>query len=170
MCTIVINILLYHCRLPISVGALYVRKYFSEESKRTAIELVEDIKYGFIDVLQEISWMDEKTREKAIQKAKSLTAHIGYPNELAENNKLEEYYRDLEIEPDNLLLNSLRLEVFDSDHLFNKLRKPVNKTDWETHSTPSTVNAYYSSPENSISTFTRLHCNILFNISMITLR
>lgn len=133
------------------MGALYVRKYFNEHSRQAAIELVDDIHSAFIDVLNEVTWMDEKTRNEAIKKAKTLTAHIGYPDELAENDKLEEYYRELEIEPDNLLLNTLRLEVFDLDNLFNKLRKPVNKTDWETHSIPSTVGAYYSSGENSIS-------------------
>lgn len=138
--------------LPISVGALYVRKYFTEESRQNAIDLVENIRDEFINILHEVSWMDEKTREEAIKKAKSLTTHIGYPNELADNNNLEEYYRDLEIEPDNLLLNTLRLTVFQTDRVFNKLRKPVNKTDWETHSKPSVVNAYYSSIENSIRT------------------
>lgn len=138
--------------LPISVGALYVRKYFTEESRQNAIDLVENIRDEFINILHEVSWMDEKTREEAIKKAKALTTHIGYPNELADNNNLEEYYRDLEIEPDNLLLNTLRLTVFQTDRVFNKLRKPVNKTDWETHSKPSVVNAYYSSIENSIRT------------------
>lgn len=133
------------------MGALYVRKYFSEEARQTAIELVNDIRNAFIDILREVSWMDENTRAEAIKKAKSLTAHIGYPDELAENDKLEEFYRDLDIEPDDLLLNTLRIEVFDLDNLFAKLRKPVNKTDWTTHSTPSTVGAYYSSLENSIS-------------------
>lgn len=136
--------------MPISVGALYVREYFSEESRQVAIELVNDIRSAFIDVLNEVTWMDEKTRNESIKKAKTLTTHIGYPDELAENDKLEEYYRDLEIEPDNLLLNTLRIEAFDLDNLFSKLRKPVNKTDWETHSTPSTVGAYYNSLENSI--------------------
>lgn len=133
------------------MGALYVRKYFSENSRHAAIALFNDIRNTFIDVLNEVTWMDENTRNEAIKKAKALTAHIGYPDELAENDKLEEYYRELEIEPDNLLLNTLRLEVFDLDNLFNKLRKTVNKTDWETHSIPSTVGAYYSSGENSIS-------------------
>lgn len=133
------------------MGALYVRKYFSEEARRAAFDLVEDVRGAFIDILNEVAWMDENTRAEAIKKAKSLTTHVGWPNELAENDKLEEFYRDLEIEPDDLLLNTLRIEVFDLDNLFAKLRKPVNKTDWETHSTPSTVGAYYSSVENSIS-------------------
>lgn len=136
--------------LPISVGALYVRKYFTDDARSEAIDLVDNIRSEFVNILQEVSWMDEETRKEAIKKAESLTTHIGYPNELADNNKLEEYYNDLEIEPDNLLLNTLRITKFTTDNLFSKLRKPVNKTDWETHAKPSVVNAYYSSIENSI--------------------
>lgn len=136
--------------LPISVGALYVRKYFPEESRQSAIELVDNIRDEFINILHHVPWMDLETREQAIKKAKAITQHIGYPNELAENDKLEEYYDQLEMENDNLLLNTLRLTKFKTDYSFNELRKPVNKTDWITHSKPSIVNALYSSLENSI--------------------
>lgn len=136
--------------LPISVGALYVRKYFSRESKEAAVELVNNIRSEFVDILHGLSWMDDQTKAAAIEKAKSLTNHIGYPDELADNNKLEEFFKELVIEPDNLLLNTLRLNVFNINYAFNKLREPVNKTDWVTHSKPALVNAAYSPLENSI--------------------
>lgn len=113
--------------------------------------MVDDIRNEFINILHNVTWMDNETRTKAIKKAESLTTHIGYPNELADNEKLEEFYDNLEIEPDNILLNTLRLNKFQKDFSFNRLRKPVNKTDWITHSIPATVGAAYSSLENSIS-------------------
>lgn len=130
---------------------MYVRKYFSEESKKTAVEMVDDIRDEFINILHNVTWMDDETRAKAIKKAELLTTHIGYPNELADNEKLEEFYENLEMEPDNILLNTLRLNVFQKDFNYNRLRIPVNKTDWLTHSIPATVGAAYSSLENSIS-------------------
>lgn len=136
--------------MPISVGALYVRKFFNEDSRRAAIDLEENVRAKFIDFLGTLSWMDGATREAAIKKAKAITTHIGYPNELADNNKLEEYHREIEIEPDNLLLNTLRLTKFYFDRSLNKLRQPVNKTDWEDHAIPTTVGAYYRPKENSI--------------------
>lgn len=136
--------------LPISVGALYIRKYFTEESKNAALELVNNIRDEFVELLHQISWMDEETRKTAIVKANALTKHIGYPDELADNAKLEEYYKDLDIEADNLLLDTLRLNVFKTNYAFGKLREPVNKTDWVTHSKPALVNAFYSALENSI--------------------
>lgn len=139
-----------HNSLPIATGALYVFKYFPEESKAAAISMVTDIHDEFLNILQNTEWMDEGTREKAIQKAKALTAHIAYPSELTDVDKLEELYAGLEIEPDNLLLNTLRLKVYATDYEFNQLRKPVDKNDWVTHSKAALVNAYYNGRENSI--------------------
>lgn len=139
--------------LPISVGALYVRTYFNQDAKKAADELVDNVRDEFLGLLNNVSWMDDKTREEATRKANAITEHIGYPNELADNNKLEEFFRDLEIAPDNLLLNTLRLSAFDDDYTFGQLRKAVNKTDWVTHSKPALVNALYSSLENSIRKF-----------------
>lgn len=94
--------------------------------------------------------MDETTRLAAFDKAKAMTTHIGYPDEIMDNKKLEEYYGELEIDPDRYLESVLNMNVFGTDYAFNKLRKPVNKTDWVTHARPAIVNAFYSSIENSI--------------------
>lgn len=136
--------------LPISVGALYVRKYFNEESKKAAIDLVTNIREEYVKILQEVSWMDDVTRMEAIEKAKSMTSHIAFPDELIDNNKLEEFYKGLELKPDSLLQNVLRVRTFNDKNAIQRLRKPVNKTDWESHTMPTTVNAAYSPLENSI--------------------
>jgi len=44
------------------VGSLYVQKYFKEEAKKTALEMVEDIKVEFNKILRELDWMDEQTK------------------------------------------------------------------------------------------------------------
>lgn len=129
---------------------MYIRKFFTEESKNAALDLVNNIRDEFVNILHEIPWMDAATKETAIEKANALTKHIGYPDELADNAKLEEFYKDLDIEADNLLLDTLRLTVFRTNYAYSKLREPVNKTDWVTHSKPALVNAFYSSLENSI--------------------
>lgn len=47
-------------------------------------------------------------------------------------------------------MSLLNLTKFGTDYSFSKLREPVNKTDWITHSRPAVVNAFYNSLENSI--------------------
>ncbi|KAJ8668512.1 hypothetical protein QAD02_010175 [Eretmocerus hayati] len=134
----------------ISVGSRYVRKYFNEEAKKTAEEMVADIRQEFKKILQKVDWMDDETRKAALDKAESMTTHIAYPNELLDDNKIEEFYRKLELSPGNYLQNMLNLTLFGTEYSFEKLRKPVNKSDWVTHGRPAVVNAFYSSIENSI--------------------
>ncbi|XP_065355214.1 neprilysin-2 isoform X2 [Calliphora vicina] len=136
--------------LAISVGSLYVRKHFKQDSKAIALEMVNNIRGVFNQILDEVQWMDEMTKQEAKRKLQSMTTHIGYPDEMLDNDKLEEYYRKLEIDPYKYFESFLKMNVFGTDYSFNKLRLPVNKTDWIRHARPAVVNAFYSSIENSI--------------------
>lgn len=100
--------------------------------------------------LQTVEWMDEVTRKEALSKVNKMDYHIAYPDELVDNNKLEEYYHDLDLDSHSLYYNVRNIRNFKRNKLIGKLRKPINKTDWETHSMPFIVNAFYSLLENSI--------------------
>ncbi|XP_068624947.1 neprilysin-2 [Battus philenor] len=136
--------------LSIAVGALYIRKYFNEASKAKAVEMVNDIRQQFQHTLEEVEWMDDITRSAALDKAKAMTSHIAYPNEMLNDDTLTKFYSGLEMSSDMLMESVLNLTLFGTDYLFKKLREPVNKTDWVTHGRPAIVNAFYSSIENSI--------------------
>ncbi|KAI5641316.1 peptidase family m13 domain-containing protein [Phthorimaea operculella] len=136
--------------LAIAVGAMYIRKYFNEASKDSALEMVNDIRHQFRKTLNEVDWMDEKTRKEAIEKADAMASHIAYPKEMLDNQKLTEFYEGLEMSSDQLMESVLNLTLFGTEYLFSKLREPVNKSDWVTHGRPAIVNAFYSSIENSI--------------------
>lgn len=140
-------------RFSIPVGLLYSRKYFNEESREVVIDLVEDVRNAFIDILGEATWMDAETREKAINKAKNIVAHVGYPKELYENDELNEYYEHLEMESDTFFENSLQLNLLTNDQLFKTLRKPVNRSGWERllDVNPAVVNAFFYYNETAMS-------------------
>ncbi|XP_033220985.1 neprilysin-2-like [Belonocnema kinseyi] len=103
--------------LALSAGAQYVSKYFSPKSKKSAEELAVD-------------WMDEKTRESALAKLKSIKTVIGYPDEILDVKTLDEYYRTLEINPTDLFQAISNLTMFRLDHSFSNLRKTIEKSDW----------------------------------------
>ncbi|KAH8381748.1 hypothetical protein KR093_011645, partial [Drosophila rubida] len=136
--------------LGISVGSLYVRKHFHQDSKANALEMVNNIRSVFNDILDEVNWMDEKTKQEAKEKLHSMATHIGYPDEMLDNEKLAKYFEKLEINPDKYFESFLAMNIFGTDYSFNKLRLPVNKTEWVRHARPAVVNAFYSSLENSI--------------------
>lgn len=90
------------------------------------------------------------TKAAAIEKAKAVDYHIAYPDELTDNNKLEEYYSGLELDSNSYLQSVLRICKFNTNNMLSRLRIPVNKTGWQSHSDSAVVNAFYSPWENSI--------------------
>ncbi|KAH1004491.1 hypothetical protein HUJ05_005292 [Dendroctonus ponderosae] len=139
--------------LSIAAGALYVRKFFNEEARQNAKEMVSDIRAEFQDILKKVDWMDDKTRQNALDKARSMSTHIAYPDEMLNDAKLEEFYEGLELDQNQYLRSILNLTLFGTRFSFKRLRQPVNKTDWITHGRPAVVNAFYSAIENSIRKF-----------------
>lgn len=125
-----------------AVGQLYVAKYFPKENKEYMISLVENLKNSLRKHIENLSWMSDLTKSKAIEKLNSLKSKIGYPDKWKD-------YSEIIITPelsymDNVLKAS---EWFTKDN-FSKMDKPVDKEEW--YMTPQTVNAYYSPLTNEI--------------------
>jgi len=133
-----------------AIGSMYASKFFQENAKAAADEMVRYIRAQFDIILQNLDWMDEITRERAINKSKAITPHIAYPPELLEENKLTELYEGLEVSAGDLLENMRNLTVFGTNYSFKRLRERVNKKDWKNHGAAAVVNAFYSPLENSI--------------------
>lgn len=117
---------------------------------------MEDVRQAFIDMLGDVTWMDNKTRTEAIDKAKNIVAHVGYPNRMFESHVLHEYYGQLEeMKPDNYFKNSLNWNLFNVNQMFNSLRKPANRSGWETaiDLVPNSANAFYNRRQNAISMY-----------------
>ncbi|CAH1395389.1 unnamed protein product [Nezara viridula] len=136
--------------LSLAVGSLYIQKYFDEEAKKNALDLVRRIREEMYKILEAVEWMDDETREHALTKAKAMTEHIAYPDELLENDKLEKFYSGYEITDGDFLEAVLNTTKFAFEFNFGRLRDLVNKTEWFSHGRPTIVNAYYNSIENSI--------------------
>lgn len=134
----------------IAVASTYVRKYFNQDSKAVALEMVNSILDEFEEILKKVTWMDQATREAAMLKAKGIVKHIGYPDELMDDKKLIEYYKKVSINEEKYLESILSRHALKTDQEYEKLRESVNKTDWKTHSNAAVVNAAYSAIENSI--------------------
>lgn len=112
--------------------------------------MAKSIQDQFIETLHTVPWMDDESRAAAILKANRMLLHIAYADELVDTNKLEEYYRGLELTPGSLIQSLVQLHKFSDKRAINKLRKPVNRVDWETQLEATLVNAHYSDTENSI--------------------
>lgn len=59
--------------------------------------MVDNIRGVFKNILIQASWMDETTRERALNKTDSIKAIIGYPEFLADKQGLDKYYSTVSI-------------------------------------------------------------------------
>lgn len=108
----------------------------------------------FMKTLTNVTWMDQETKTAAIEKANAMRFNIAYPDELIDNNTLEEYYDGLELQSDALLQNVLRINKFNKKHVNRRLSEFVTRGDWEDFSSRITkVDAFYSILENNIRMF-----------------
>ncbi|KAF5269286.1 hypothetical protein FQR65_LT02587 [Abscondita terminalis] len=134
----------------LQIDHLYVTKYFNKTVKDQAEQLVTDIRKQFVESLKKVDWLDNETRAQAIEKVLAMKQHVGYPSELLESKNVDSYYDKLKINSTSYLAAILSARKFQQDVDYSRLRQPRNKTEWISHVTPLTVNAFYSLTENSI--------------------
>src|SRR5699024_10630763 len=83
-----------------AIGKIYVEKYFPPEAKKTAEVMVKNVIATYKSRIQNLDWMSEKTKKKAIEKLEALNVKIGYPNNWEDYSKMnidadKSYYQNL---------------------------------------------------------------------------
>uniref|UniRef100_A0A667X5K6 Membrane metalloendopeptidase like 1 n=1 Tax=Myripristis murdjan TaxID=586833 RepID=A0A667X5K6_9TELE len=133
-----------------AVGALYVRETFAGESKRMVSNLISKIQEAYVETLEELSWMDAPSKEKAREKAMAIKEHIGYPDHILEENnqKLDQEYAHLNFSEENYFENILENLKAEAHKSLKKLREPVDPDLWIIGA--AVVNAFYSPNRNQI--------------------
>ncbi|MCB1055699.1 MAG: M13 family metallopeptidase, partial [Acidobacteria bacterium] len=117
------------------LGKLYVAKYFAGDSKKVAVDMIRGIESAFEANLPQLSWMDETTRQRALEKAEAIANKIGYPDKWRD-------YSALELVPGSYFTNALAAQEFEYDRQHKRVGQPVDRSEWGM--TPPTVNAYYN--------------------------
>jgi predicted metalloendopeptidase len=131
-----------------AVGALFVRKYFDENSKLDTLTMVRELQTSFREILNDTDWIDEVTKSATIKKLENMSLKIGYPDFIISRHKLDEKYSALHIHPDKYFENTLNVLKYLNKEEQKKVGQPVNKTIWQTY--PAIVNAFYSRSKNQI--------------------
>jgi len=124
-----------------ALGQLYVADNFPPASKQRAEELVANLSAAFRTRIEQLEWMSDATRQKALQKWATFVPKIGYPDKWRD-------WSGLALTPDNYYANVQAANKFNYDYAIAKIGKPVDRSEWGM--TPQTVNAYYSAQKNEI--------------------
>ncbi len=124
-----------------AIGKVYVSRHFSPESKSAMVALVDNLIEAYRQGINELPWMSDATKEKALLKLSKFNAKIGYPDKWRD-------YSSLVIKRDDLIGNLRRISEFHHAYEIAKIGQPVDIHEW--HMTPQTVNAYYMPVMNEI--------------------
>ncbi|HEY9142797.1 MAG TPA: M13 family metallopeptidase [Arenimonas sp.] len=122
-------------------GQLYVEQAFPPESKAKMEELVGNLMASLKTRLENLEWMSEDTKAKAIEKWSSFTPKVGYPDKWRD-------WSGLEVSDGSYAGNLLAASAFNYRYMLDKIGKPVDRSEWGM--SPQTVNAYYRATANEI--------------------
>ena len=124
-----------------ALGQLYVQRYFNEDAKKRALELVNNLQKSMALRIDQLDWMSDSTKVKAKEKLFAIKKKIGYPD-------VWRSYDQVNIEKGKYFENFVALLKNDYQYKLDKLNKAPNRDEWFT--TPSTVTAYYNQSLNEI--------------------
>lgn len=124
-----------------AVGQQYVDRHFPPDSRDKMEDLVDNLLVGFHGRLGQLDWMDEQTREQALEKLSTFEPRIGYP-------QIWNSFEGLDIDADDYFGNRMRLERHHWDEQLDRFSEPVDRRHW--HWPPQVVNASYSPLMNQI--------------------
>ncbi len=123
------------------LGQLYVAKHFPPEAKAQAMALIADLKVALKARLENLEWMGDDTKRKALEKFATFTPKVGYPDKWRD-------FSGLSFSRTDFVGNLQVLAAFERQFDLNKIGKPTDRSRWGM--SPQTVNAYYSPLSNEI--------------------
>jgi len=124
-----------------ALGQMYVKVAFTPESKAKMETLVANLGTALKARIQNLAWMSDETKAKAMEKQAAFTTKIGYPDKWRD-------WSGLSTGRDSYYGNVMAAQEFNYKWNLGKIGKPVDRTEWGMP--PQMVNAYYNPLQNEI--------------------
>ncbi|XP_034935150.1 neprilysin-2-like isoform X2 [Chelonus insularis] len=134
----------------LATDSLYIRNFVKRNTKAKVTEMTNYIKNELLDVIDKMRWLDKKTISDVKGQVKNVTQFIAYADELLDDNKLRNYYKDLKIDGLDYLQSSRNINTFNMKKVCQSLKQEFNYTDWTILDPWTTVNARYVKYANRI--------------------
>lgn len=97
--------------------------------------------------------MDDETKKNSLKKADSITSTIAYPDELLNDEILENYFKSLKVHCNNFLECYLNSYAFAVEQKLEGMKQPVDQTSWLNNMFVTENQISYSPNDNKISNF-----------------
>ncbi len=124
-----------------AMGQRYVEVAFPASSKAQMQQLVNNLRDALKARIENLTWMSDATKKKALDKWAAFNTKIGYPDKWRD-------WTGLTTSRDSYYGNVAAANAFNYRWQLDKIGKPVDKTEWGL--TPQTINAYYDPQQNEI--------------------
>ena len=124
-----------------ALGQVFVAKTFAPRTKEEALKMTEEIEGEMGADIQQLNWMSDATKRKALEKLHSILNKIGYPNKWRD-------YTAVAVVPNDFAQNVAHSTAFEEHRTLAKISQPVDRREW--FMTPPTVNAYYDPQMNNV--------------------
>jgi len=121
--------------LPGLTDKLYIERAFPAKARQDAETMMEQLREAFIANLIDVNWMDKKTKDAALLKARSIEFNIG--EQEAESQILNDY----PVTAKSYFNNSMNAYHLQKIYGLSQVDKAVDRREWSMRA--STVNAYY---------------------------
>ena len=122
------------------LAKLYVEAHFRPETREKMRDMVERIRAAFEARIRTRAWLTEPTRQAALDKLAKLKFRIGYPETWID-------YSTVDVRPDDLLGDIMRLNAYSTQRDIEKLGRPVVRDEFSNwrFTLPVVINAGYDS-------------------------
>ncbi|OQR77490.1 neprilysin-like [Tropilaelaps mercedesae] len=135
--------------LPLSYGAVFVREMVESSIKAEAQVVVDYVKAAFAEAMRENPWMDQSTRIRAMDKLRTMMAHVGFPDWF--EDKLDTFIEARDLKPGMLFLDAvLRIKQQKVTSALRNFRKTNVRDINAWNFSPASLNAFYEHARNSI--------------------
>lgn len=124
-----------------ALGQLFVHEYFNDKAKQRYNDLVEAIRTAYKERIENLTWMNDSTKAKALDKLAKIKKKVGYPDKWKD-------FSAMKIGKTSYVENMMNADRWWFNYNVNKLGKPVDRNEWDM--TPQTYNAYYNPSNNEI--------------------
>ncbi len=132
--------------MPDYIGEAYADKYCTEEIINDVTSMIKEIIGVYRTRIENLDWMSDTTKEKALLKLDTMHINVGAPEEF--DFHLDSADIKSADEGGSLFQNIIAIRQANLDYSTELVKEPIDKTQWIT--TPQTVNAFYMPQFNSI--------------------
>ncbi|KIH58641.1 peptidase family M13 [Ancylostoma duodenale] len=150
-CAKVANELMMFANGRVFVDYVYPDEKYRDLIRSSAGGVMHNIIHAFQGMVDQLDWMSEATKRKAIEKSMNIITNIAFPDWIMDNAKLDLYYKSITFDPtkENYYDIWTKLTMFNIEVQYKHLTMATADYD-EFFMPPGIVNAWYHPELNTI--------------------